>query len=216
LFNRATKLLFFSGALITGFLIPWVTEIIEFTLGEAYLGGIMAMSIMFLYPVNQAQGQVSGATFLALELTRPYVVIGILGMVTSIAVAYFVLAPVDARIPGLALGSTGIALKMVGLQFATVNASIWWISRRLDGQFNWVYQFTGMGTLLLFGYLAYIGVNEIIGESVQVVIRALIAGLIYIAATAAVLYKTPGMFGIDRGQLKDYAKMLSGIMARQT
>ncbi len=216
LFNRATKLLFFSGALVTGFLIPWVTEIIDFTLGEAYLGGVAAMSIMFLYPVNQAQGQVSGAAFLALELTRPYVVIGILGMLASIVVAYFVLAPVDAPVPGLGLGSTGVALKMVGLQFITVNASIWWISRELGDRLDWAYQFTGMGTLLLFGYLAYIGVNGIIGESVHVFIRAMLAALFYMAVAALVLYKMPATFGMDKGQLDGYARMLSGLLARRT
>jgi len=216
LFNRATKLLFFSGALITGFLIPWVTEIIDLTLGKAYLGGIAAMSIMFLYPVNQARGQVSGATFLALQLTRPYVVIGILGMLASIVVAYFVLAPVDASVPGLGLGSTGMALKMVGLQFITVNVSIWWISRQLNDRFEWVYQFTGMGTLLLFGYLAYIGVNGIIGESVHVLIRAMLAAFFYMVVAALVLYKMPATFGMDKDQLDGYAGILSGLLARRT
>jgi hypothetical protein len=73
-----------------------------------------------------------------------------------------------------------------------------------------------MGTLLLFGYLAYIGVDGIIGESVHVFIRAMLAAFFYMAVAALVLYKMPATFGMDKGQLDGYARMLSGLLARRT
>jgi len=214
LFNNATKALFFIAGLITGFLIPWVREIIHFTLGEAYIAGVTAMSLMFFYPINQARGQVNGATFLALELTRPYVVIGIFGMSTSIVVAYFVLAPTNADIPGLGLGSTGMALKMIGLQFISVNVSIWWLTQHLKGHFDWLYQFTGIGVFLFFGYIAYSGANGPVGETLPIVIRVMLAAGIYMAATMMVLYRVPVLFGIERVQLDRYIKKLSDFTMR--
>ena len=66
-----------------------------------------------------------------------------------------------------------------------------------------------MGIFLLFGYLAYFGVNGMIGDSAHVVIRAMLAGTIYIAATALVLYKTPVLFGMDRDVLKSFLANMS-------
>ena len=130
LYQRANRILFMSGVLISCFLIPWTREIITLVLGEEYTGGALVLAIMFIYPVHQTLGQINGTMFYALELTRPYVVIGMISMIISTITIYFLLAPANATMPGLGLASTGLALKMVVVQFIAVNFSMWWLARK--------------------------------------------------------------------------------------
>ena len=214
LFRNAIITLYTLGAIISGFLIPWVSEIINLTLGEAYIGGVIVMSIMFLYPVDQARGQVAGAMFLSMEKTRPYVFIGMISMVLSTVLAYFMLAPTDENIPGFGLGATGLAIKMVSIQLLTVNFSIWWLSKKLGGKFDWAYQFYVLGLFIALGYLSYVGVNEFLGESVNVIIRGGVTGALYLTISLYILYLFPSLVAIKRYQMKEFVLLLFNKLRR--
>ena len=88
------------------------------------------MAIMLLYPIHQSLGQINGTMYLAMELTRPYVVINSIHLITSIIVIYFLLAPNNMIVPGYGLGAIGLAFKDVIFQIIFVNISIWWLSKK--------------------------------------------------------------------------------------
>lgn len=204
LFDLVTRALFHIGAAISGFLIPWATNIINVTLGEAYLGGVIAMSLMFIYPVDQARGQVSGSMYLAMGKTRPYVVIGVMVNIIGLLATYFILAPTDAKIPGLGLGATGLAIKMLAVQSLSVNVYLWWLSRYLNMSFAWAYQITGLGTFLLLGYLAYWMANAVMGPESPEILRGVVGAMAYAVAAGAVFYIRPSMLGMSRNQMNEW------------
>jgi len=67
--------------------------------------------MFFLYPIHQALAQMNTAYFYATSQTKLRSNLGIIGMTLSIPVTYFVLAPSSAAVPGMDLGSVGLALK---------------------------------------------------------------------------------------------------------
>ena len=205
IYHRTSRILFFLAAIISGFLIPWTPDIIRLFLGEEYIQGSFVMALMFLYPIHQSLGQVNGTMFYALQLTKPYVKIGIVFMIVSIIVVYFMLASPDSLIPGLGLASTGLALKMVLLQFIGVNFSIWWLSRRQEWNYQILYQIIGLLMFLLTGYLIYIFTNTIFNEELHIIFQMLFAGIIYIFSSILILYSFPNfLLGMKRMEINNY------------
>jgi len=204
LFDRTTRILFYLSVIISGFLIPWVPEIILILLGEKYIAGTSVMILMFFYPIHQSLGQVIGTMFYGLELTKPYVNIGIVFMVVSTFVVYFLLASPDSFIPGLGLGSIGLALKMVLLQFLAVNFSIWWLSRRQGWDFNFLYQFIGILIFISLGFFVYYILFLLIQGEVNIILKLVISGMIYFPLSVIILYLFPNLIMTERSEIKFY------------
>ena len=110
-----------------------------------------------LYPVFK----VPNNPFLAISVFPPATgktkiqsVIGIVFMIVSMVVAYIMMAPPDALIPGFNLASTGLAWKMVGIQIVKVNVVIWIISRQFGWKFDWSFQVVSVPILFTLAYLS--------------------------------------------------------------
>ena len=97
--------------------------------GVSYLGGVWTFGVLLIYPVYHALAATTSALYFASQKSMMRAKIGIIFLSIHILVTYFVLAPGDAWLPGLELGSYGIALKLVILQIISTNVLIWWISK---------------------------------------------------------------------------------------
>lgn len=203
LYHKVSRSLFMVGAIMSGFLIPWSDEIINTVLGTAYIAAAPALAIMFLYPVHQSMGQVTGTMFHATGKTKPYAVIGIAFMLISIPVSYIILAPADARIPGFGLGSTGLAIKMVVLQLIGVNVLAWWISRMNSWKFDWLYQVIGLGGAVLAGWLAYASIAGITsGMQLHLFLRGGLSFVLYALLAAGMIWTMPWLVGMERDEIR--------------
>lgn len=203
LYHRASKILYFFSVIISGFLIPWVPTIIKLTLGDEYIAGTSVMMLMFLYPIHQSLGQVVGTMFYALELTRIYVIIGISFMLISTISVYFFLASSDSYIPGLGLGSLGLALKMVILQFLGVNFSIWYLARIKGWTYNPLYQIFIMMIFFSIGFLSYFLVSKISFLSSSLILGFLLSGFLYLVFSIIILYIKPDLIDVSRVEIKE-------------
>lgn len=201
--ERTSRILFMLGAIISGFLIPWAEEIIQFLLGDAYVDGAMVLALMFLYPIYQALGQINGTMFYALELTKPYVILSLVQMVISMTLVYFLLASPDAVVPGLGLSSMGLALKMVVIQFIGVNVSIWWLSRHQGWPFSIGYQFVGIGSLLVVGYAVHGLFGLQLPAELPFLLRGALAAVLYGVITLALAHSFPNLIGSSHAE-RDY------------
>jgi O-antigen/teichoic acid export membrane protein len=216
IYKRINRILFMLGASITGFLLPWTEEIILLLLGDEYIEGVLVMSLMMLYPIHQSLGQINGSMYYALELTRPYVLIGMVKMSISIIAIYFMLAPVDSAIPGLGLGSVGLGLKMVILQFIGVNFLVWWLSRKQGWSFDFSYQLIGIGLFLLLGFVSYQVVNMLISDVVHVLIRGSVSGLLYFPLTIVIFYRVPWLIGMSGNEIKAHLNTCINIIFKKS
>lgn len=215
LYRLSNKILFFVGALISGFIIPWSEEIVIVMLGTEYIGASFVLALMFLYPIHQSLGQVNGTMFFALERTRPYVLIGICSMIVSTCFAYFMIASTDAAIPGLGLASKGLALKMVIIQVITVNFSIWYLSKEMGWRFEWVYQLSNTVLLMALGCLAHYLIGYVLGGDLSTLFRLASALVLYLLMVLFVVYCVPSVVGLDRVVLRRNIEKISAIIRKK-
>jgi O-antigen/teichoic acid export membrane protein len=203
LYRKVSQSLFMVAALASGFLIPWSEEITLVTLGPNYAGGAAVLGLMLLYPIHQSMGQIGGTMFYATGKTKPQVAIGMIAMAASIPAAYFVQAPTDAVVPGLAAGAMGMALKMIVLQVLAVNAMAWWIARSFGWKFAWEYQVAGVAGALLCGWAACrLGSAVAEGAGLGAAYAFVLAGAIYLLAASAFLWAMPWVAGWQRAEIR--------------
>lgn len=199
LYNKASRGLFFFGALTTGGLMPWASEIIRLSLGTAYSGGSVALMLMFLYPVHQSLGQLGGSMFLATERAGIVVVLGMVFMTLSLIIAYLMMAPVDAVVPGLNLAAEGLAWKMVTLGILSVNVQGWFIARIFGWKYDWTYQVVGLGLTISMGWLAKAFVTSFLDTPALASMALTVA--IYLVLMLGTLSRFPSIAGMERNDL---------------
>ncbi|MDP0562397.1 MAG: oligosaccharide flippase family protein [Candidatus Endonucleobacter sp. (ex Gigantidas childressi)] len=185
LYKTATRTFYTLSAILCGFLLPWAKDIISVLLGDGYESAAVPFSIMLLYPVHQSLGQINGTMFYAIEEIKAHVKISIIIMFLSVAISYLLLSDQSGFISGLSLGAEGLALKMVGMQWLSVNIGMFVISKIKGWKFDWFYQVYILGTMLGLGYFAYYIVNQL---DLNFYILFVLAGLIYIILLLGVLY----------------------------
>jgi len=212
IYGLANRALFMLGAVISGFLIPWASEIIQLILGDEYMGGVSVLALMFLYPVHQSLGQINGTMYYALELTKPYAIMGMINMSLSIIVVYFLLAPKNAIIPGLDLASTGLAMKMVILQILSVNFSIWWLTKSQGWKFTITYQFIGMSSFIIAGFTAKEIVFFFLWNGSPQLLQFILSGLFYIVLSGVIIYTMPWLLNMTRNEIKQHVLSAKGLV----
>lgn len=201
LYRKISRLLYLFGAVIAGLLIPWSSEILVMALGESYLGGVSTLGIMFLYPVHQSLGQIGGTMFLATEKVSLQVKIGIVFMLSSMVVTYFVLAPPDAKVPGLGMASEGLAIKMCIMQAIQVNVIGYVIARVSGWSFDWFYQPVSLLGCLGLGWISHYGVENFISDSVSTPILMIVGGMFYLFLVIICVLLVPSLCGLSREDL---------------
>ena len=205
LYVSVSRGLYFTGAWISCLLIPYSREILAWTLGPGYEAAWLCLTLMFLFPVHQSLGQIQNTFFYASGETGSYARIGLLMMGISIPVTYFVLASESATVPGLGLGSVGLAMKMVGLQIVGVNLQAYVIARSNGWEYAYGYQGAVLATLLGLGLASRwvsttsLGWTGSIGSPVGVM---LVGCSLYAGFSLACLSYFPSLAGLTRDQIK--------------
>lgn len=198
LYRRISRLLFLVGVAIAGYLCHWSEDLLRLLLGAAYVGGAPTLAIMLLYPVHQSLGQIGNTFLFAANRAPIQVVAGIVYMIVSIVVSYFVLATEKAPVPGLGLASTGLALKMVVLQLIQVNILAYIIARLWKWRFDWAYQPVGMLGCIAAGWLTHEIAMGIAGDAWPIPAVMALGAAMYLIVVAALIYVMPWLTGFKR------------------
>lgn len=212
LYRRISRMLFFIAASVAGFLVPWTEEILLIVLGPAYVGGSVALAIMFLYPMHQSMGQVGGTMLYATGRVRAQVVFGLIFMAASIVVSYFVLAPASAAIPGFQLGALGLAGKMVVMQLLSVNAIALYLAFQLRIRFDWLYQPVHASLCLGTGWVVCSSSKVLLGDTASHWLTMPFAGVLYALVMIFIIWQMPALVGTSRSELK---KLIAKIQRRR-
>ncbi|GAB3443555.1 lipopolysaccharide biosynthesis protein [Massilia solisilvae] len=214
LYRRASRMLFFVGAFLAGAMQPLASDILRLTVGEAYVGGTLAMAIMLLYPVHQSMGQIGGTLSFATGHTRAYAWSSSVGMAISLVVAYLVLAPATAPVPGLHMGAEGLALKLVGAQVISVNVLAWMIARIFGWRFDWHYQVFALAGCVCLGWLAHWLAWQALGADALLLLKLPLMAALYTGFIGVYLYFFPWLLSMTREELVGHLawfQRLSGI-----
>jgi len=209
LYSKTTQLLFFAAAAVSCCAIPFSREIILCCLGPEYSAAWLSFTILLLFPVLQTLGQLNGSYFLAAHQTQKYFAFTFLATALGTLLCYILVAPQDSRIPGFGMGAFGLAVSHVITQFLVINLEGWIISRSIGLRWPLLRQL-GMIAILLVVAFACRGLAAGLIPSAQSVYamlgRMALAGILYLAAIAALLYKCQSLTGIDIAWVRDKFK----------
>ena len=204
LYRRISKGLYFVGAVLSCFIIPFSSEILSLLLGPAYSSAWLVLAIILLYPVHQSLGQITGTMLYATGQTKAYSRIAVFFMAISIPVAYFLLAQPTSLVPGLGLGAIGLAIKMVICQLTGVNLMAFFVAKYLNRQFSWYFQISILLLLLPLGFLSKFLSQcflSFVSLSTHPLLVLFFSGIIYSAGVLVLFYIFPSLAGIDKTQL---------------
>ena len=123
-------------------------------------------------------------------------------MIFSILITIIFLAPKKFLIPGLSLGSEGLALKLVLLQFVQVNLFSWYLSKKFKWNFDGFNQMTLLSFSLFFIYLSHLGVKFLSIENIYIEF-SLTTILFMFSMLGIVIYK-PDKIGLNRDFINKY------------
>ena len=213
LYQRASRQLFFVGAFLAGGLQPLASELLNLTVGQAYVSGTLTMLIMLLYPVHQSMGQIGGTMMFATGHTKVYAMCTCVSILLGLVLAYFMLAPADAPVPGLHLGAEGLALKLVGVQIFSVNLLGWMIARIFGWRFDWNYQIFALAGCLGFGWLSHYFISLCFGETGTLWISLSLQAFIYTGLIGFYLYFSPWLVSLTREEYVMFLEKLRRLAA---
>jgi len=204
LYNRSTRILFTFAAIIAGLLFPWAKEILLYTLGEVYLDGYYVLLVMFFFPIYQAIGQLVTTMYVALEFIKEHVVFGIIYVLISAASSYFVLATPSHIVPGLGLGSFGLAIKLVILQIMQVTYLMWWLSRKMNWTFTIVYQFVEIVLFTAIGLFLYYVLVGSRWFDFNIVVSLILYSSAYATLSSTLFIVFPELIGMNRSEIRGH------------
>jgi len=208
LYVRVSKCVVVIGAAVSGFLIPWSAEIIRAMLGREFKGSGAVLGLLFLYPVHQALGQVTGTLAFATGETWIFSKVTVGFTVISLVLSYLLQAPMDALVPGLAMGAMGLAIKTVGLNIISVNTLGWLLARRHRWKFDWTYQFVALAISLALGIVIKWSIFSV-WRPAEISLATLagplmLAAALFAAIQIAIVYRYPALVGFTRNELVGY------------
>lgn len=195
LFRRYIPLFYAIAAYFSMFIVVRAEEVSRLFGGHEYAAGALALSVMALYPMHQAYGQLSGSVFYASGQTKLYRNIGIGFMLAGLPILYVAIAPQSSG--GMMLGAFGLAIKMVLIQFVGVNVQLWYNTRLLRLSFSWLLMHQII-VAAVFGTIAWISTSMIRYFGMHELWDFLLSGITYTVIVAAAGYGVPALLGLER------------------
>ncbi len=202
LFRRYIPLLYSIAAYFSCFIAVQADKVIFIFGGDKYKEAVMTVAIMAFYPVHQTYGQLSGSVFYASGQTAVYRNIGITFMLIGLPVTYFLIAPENYW--GLDAGSTGLAIKMVLLQFFAINVQLYYNSRLLKLSFikYFGHQLFSMVCLFMTAVIAAFIVERILMPGEHIITTFLLTGALYTIMVICLVCFLPVVFGLKRQDIQ--------------
>lgn len=201
LFSRYVPMLYSMAAYFSVFLALQAREVSLILGGKEYMGATQALAVMVLYPIHQTYGQLSNSVLLAVDRTRIYRNIAVFMSVVGTVATYFLIAPVQWF--GMNLGAMGLAIKMVVINFISVNIFLWVNTKMLDlsfARFLW-HQVYSVALMAVAALLAI----KVVGLLTQQLITSfLLTGMLYTLLVIVCGYLFPAIFSVSRREIHEH------------
>lgn len=212
LYLKTFRLVYFAGCSFVGLLVPWTDEIVYLLLGEEYVDGSIALMIMLFYPVHQALGQINAAMYYATENVVPHIAIGSFFMLLGLGASYFALAPQDAYIPGMSLGASGLAVKMVLIQVICVNVSSLFLAYKFKWKYQFSFQFSTLGFFVGAGFIVHYLCVLVLGSFLSTSGIMFMALICYIILSGMGIFFSPAMTGLTQDEIRNQVVRLRMLL----
>jgi O-antigen/teichoic acid export membrane protein len=206
--DRYAPMLYAMSAWISCFVVLEAPAVLRIFGGESFAEAALPVRIMALYPLHQGYGQVAAAIFYANGNTRLLRNISLIVLALGPVATWLLIAPGDMW--GLEMGASGLALKMVGAQFISVN--LLFLAARRSVPFalgrNILHQFACPVFFFAAGAAAGVATSGL-GDA-EDLFRFAVSGVVYTGLTVAAAAVVPYVFGLTRADVRRGLRMLAG------
>jgi O-antigen/teichoic acid export membrane protein len=198
--KRYLPLLYAIAAFLAVFVTVQAGKVTALVGGDDFQRAAVPISLMALYPMHQTYGQLGGTFLLAIGQTRLYRNLSIGMTVVDLLLTYWLLAP--ARLFGLGLGATGLAIKMIFVNFVAVNIQMWFICRfmRLPFRYFLAHQIYSAVLLASIAWLSAAAADLFIPNTL---VSFVISGILYTLGCAGLVCLLPAIVGMSRTELRN-------------
>jgi len=201
LYRRYAPLLFGIASFLACFTAVQADKIVVFFGGISYGNAVVPVFVMAFYPIHQTYGQITASLFFATGKTKLYSQISLIFLIVGIPIVYLMIGP-QSRF-GLNLGSTGLAIKFVCLQFIAVNVQLFYNLKFLKLRFSHFFLHQ-LVTVVFFFSSALIA--RVLSERVYfykhtAIIDFLFAGLLYTFFVCIFIYLFPVILGFKKNEI---------------
>jgi O-antigen/teichoic acid export membrane protein len=199
LYGQTVKVLFLLSVFSSMFLVPHGEIILRWLLGENYGKGALTFTIMLIYPIYQVVGQVGGTVLYATESTRLRFNLASIFLPVSLVTSFILLAPNSQFYFTLGLGSFGLSVKMILIQFLYTSVLNYYLWKKWGMKFSFLFQFKLIILFLAISYISKLVIDDLhlIGDS-YVLFTLLMYFLFYLTITVVIIWKFPSVLGFSR------------------
>ena len=212
LFTRFAPMLYAVAAYFSAFACLEASAMVAIFGGSQFAAAVITVQVMALYPIHQGYGQLTQAVYYASSRTGALSKITVISSAIGVIASLFLLLP--AEYGGQALGSLGLAVKMVGLQVLVCNFMLFMCSRFIPLQLGRLvlHQVLCLAVFLALAWLAgqpayfwpeYFGNNPfeldgLIGQIVGFCLR----GAVYSVCVGVFCFACPWLLGTTHAEFK--------------
>jgi len=209
MYKKYSYLFYFIAAYFSIFISLNAEYIGMFIGGDEFEDAAVIIMLMALYPIHNIYGLIISNILLVRKKTNILRNITLITLIPGIAISFFLIAPVEAH--GFGLGSMGLAIKVIALQFIGANICLMVVARYLKLSFlrearNQLVIFL---TLYAFVKLSQYSVLLYIDN---MFISFIISGAIYSVLVYAVIIFYPAIIGITSAEVKYYKESIKKII----
>ncbi len=184
-------------AVFIGVFASWLVPLIY---GSNYADAALVTQMIMIYTIFQAWGQMCGSYMIAVEATKGYAVLSVVGQLVSVICVVLFQVPNDIFPNGL--GSMGIGLTYMVANYISVIAMMFYILRlvkRSHLKMHGIYMIA-IGFCLLVSFAIRTALEPIFNDGTMLkgVIGVGISGIIYTVIIGGLIYAFPGLLGIHR------------------
>lgn len=206
MYTKSSYFLYFTASIGAGMLLPWTNEIIDTLLGNTYADAAVTMQLMFIYPVHQTLGILTGTLLYATGYIRLQVTLGLFFSAVSLACGFYLMAPDTVWRYGLNLGAEGLAIRFVLVNAVFVNVWAFMISRLFGWRFKWLYQVMLLSLTLTCGYAAKAIITVFL--SLHTIMTMSISAVLYLSIIALLVYRWPIIAGFTRDEIREFGNKI--------
>lgn len=208
------RVFYLAASFISVFFVFHAEEVVFLVGGREYGGAVFPVTVMMLYPIHQALGQLFGSAILSMQYTNVYRNVSILSSSVGLVMSVLLIAPSGSVMPGLGMGAAGLAIKVVALQVLSSNLMLFFACRKAGLGFA---RPAAMQVILLAPVLGAGYVSSLAGELVSgagamtasgAVRRLALDGSAYAFCSALLCLAFPALLGVRRGEMRGYARAL--------
>ena len=205
LFTRYIPIIYVAVSFLVIFISINSGKIVFLFAGKKFLHAKIPVAIMVLFPIHQSYGQLCGSLFYATEKTQLLRNVSVISLLLSLPLIYILLAPTSLF--GLNMGAMGLAIKMVSVQFITVNVLMYYSSQFLKISFLKYFSHQ-IYTIATFGIIAYLSLFIASIFTDRIIISFFINGIIYVILSICLLFSFPKIFLLSRKELNKYVDLV--------